>query len=62
MEITEHWHFEDDKLYKDTPVQYSSSVYRRQLVMTKDMFRECYIRWILEGQKDEHGRCNERLQ
>ena len=37
----------DDTLYVYTPVpELGKNMYRSQAVMTKEMFRECYKRWI----------------
>ena len=56
----EEWEFEGDRLYKYTPAP--ENICRRELMMTKELFRECFRRWmILEGKKYEHGRCNERV-
>ena len=39
--------FIDDKLYNYTSLpQYGEGIYKTQLVMTKEMFQECYKRWI----------------
>jgi len=45
--------FIDDKLYVCTPSpQYGAGVYKTQLVMTKEIFQECYKKWI-EPQESE---------
>ena len=45
--------FVDDKLFAYTPLpQYGSTIYKIQLVMTKEIFQECYKKWI-EPQKSE---------
>ena len=39
--------FNGDKLYLYTPLpQYGEGIYETSLVMTKDIFQECYKRWI----------------
>lgn len=44
--------FDDDKLYCYTPLpQYGKDIYKVELVMTKDIFQECYKKWI-ENEKD----------
>lgn len=46
--------FVDDKLFIYTPV--SDEIYKMQLVMTKEIFQECYNRWIKpceEGKGEE---------
>ena len=56
------WFFEDDKLFKSTPVpELGANISRRQLMLTKEIFQECFIRWIMEDKEDEYGRCNERV-
>ena len=46
----ERLEFENDKLYHYFPLpQYGEGVARKDLVMTKEVFVECYRRWI-EGQ------------
>ena len=48
--IEEKLEFDGDKLFVLTPMpQYSdgkSEVHKIQLVMTKEIFQECYKRWI----------------
>ena len=45
--------FHDDKLYVYTPLpQHGEGIYKVDLAMTKDIFRECYKRWI-EPQESE---------
>lgn len=37
----------DDTLYIQTPMpEFGGRMYRTEAVMTKEMFRECYKRWI----------------
>ena len=37
-----------DNLYLDTPLpQYGNDTYERKLIMTKEIFIECFNRWIL---------------
>ena len=44
--------FDDDKLYCYTSLpQYGEGIYKVELVMTKDIFQECYKKWI-ENEKD----------
>lgn len=39
--------FVDGKLYVYTPIpQYGDGIYKTQLVMTKEIFQECYEKWI----------------
>ena len=39
--------FENDELYLRTPLrQYGEGIYDTRLVMTKEIFQECYKRWI----------------
>ena len=46
--ITEEWCFEDDYLYKYTPApERGENIKRRRLMMTKEVFQECFNRWIL---------------
>lgn len=50
--IDEHLKFEDDKLYHYYPLpQYGKGIWKKDLVMTKEIFIECYKRWII-GVKD----------
>ena len=45
--------FEDDKLFSYTPLpQYGEGIYKVELVMTKEIFQECYKKWV-EPQKSE---------
>lgn len=50
--------FVDDKLFVYIPLpQYGggeSGIYKAQLVMTKEIFQECYKKWI-EPQESEKG-------
>ncbi len=49
----EELRFDDDKLFAYTPLpQYGDEIYKVQLVMTKEIFQECYKRWI-EPQESE---------
>ena len=48
--------FVDDKLFVYTPLpQYDvcSGIYKIQLVMTKEIFQECYKRWIKPQEKED---------
>ena len=55
--IEEKLEFDDDKLFVYTPLpQYSdgiSEVHKVQLVMTKEIFQECYKRWIKLQESEE---------
>ena len=42
--------FEDDKVFLYIPVEGHLHISQKQLVMTKDLFKECYKKWILEGE------------
>lgn len=49
----EELEFIDDKLYVYTPLpQYDGEIYKKQLVMTKEIFRACYERWIEPQESD----------
>lgn len=49
----EELRFEDDKLFVYTPLpQYGDGICKVQLVMTKEIFQECYKRWV-EPQESE---------
>ena len=44
--------FDDDKLFLYTPLpQYGDGIYAIQLVMTKDIFQECYRRCVEPQEK-----------
>ena len=46
--ITEEWCFEDDYLYKYTPVpELGKNISHKEMIMSKELFIECYKRWIL---------------
>ena len=50
---------EGDYCYVDTPVFTglgNCCSYNRKLIMTKEAFRECYRKWILEEQERKMGR------
>ena len=50
MTIDGHLKFEDDKLYLYYPLpQYGEGICKKDLVMTKEIFIECYKRWIKGG-------------
>lgn len=50
----EELRFVDDKLFVYTPLpQYGDGMYEAQLVMTKEIFQECYKRWIEPQKKSE---------
>jgi len=43
----EELRFDDDKLFAYKPLpQYGGRIYEVQLVMTKEIFQECYKKWI----------------
>ena len=43
----EELRFVDDSLFSYIPLpQYGKGIYKVQLVMTKEIFQECYNRWI----------------
>ena len=45
----EYLKFEDNKLYHYYPLpQYGDGICKKELVMTKEIFIECYKRWIKE--------------
>jgi len=45
---SERLEFEKDNLYRYTPLpQYGEDMYKRELVMTKEAFIECYNRWVM---------------
>ena len=49
----EELRFVDDKLFVYTPIpQYGDGIYKIQLVMTKEIFQECYKKWV-EPQESE---------
>ena len=46
--------FHDDELYVYTPLpQYGEGIYKVELVMTKEIFRECYERWIKSQESED---------
>lgn len=46
--------FVDDKLYVYTSLpQYGEEIYKVQLVMTKEIFQECYKKWVQEQERSE---------
>ena len=55
---------EDDRCYVDTPVftgRGDCCDYKRQLIMTREVFQECYKKWILEEQEQMTGRWTREL-
>ena len=39
--------FNDDKLYRVAPLMvFGDDVYNKELIMTKEIFIECYKKWI----------------
>ena len=64
MFIDEHLKFEDDKLYHYYPLpQYGDGICKKDLVMTKEIFIECYKRWIEPQDKtipsEEQKKCKD---
>ena len=55
--IREEWTFESDMLFKNTPApELGENMVRRQLMMTKEIFKECIMRWlVLKGEKADVG-------
>lgn len=55
MEMTsERLKFEKDNLYHYTPLpQYGEDICKKELVMTKEAFIECYSRWIVGSEVEE---------
>ena len=52
----EELRFIGDKLFVYTPLsQYGEGIYKTQLVITKEVFQECYKRWI---EPQETGQTN----
>jgi len=50
----QYFEFQDDKLYAYTPLpQYGESICKEDLVITKDIFRECYKRWIEPQERND---------
>ena len=48
--------FEDDMVYMETRVQYAGDgkwVVRKDPIMSKEVFVECYNKWILGEEKQE---------
>jgi len=46
--------FQDDEVYAYTPLpQYGEGIYDVKLVMTKDIFKECYKRWIESAENED---------
>jgi len=43
--------FENDALYRYTPID--NNIAEKELVITKDEFLMCYIKWIYSGSKVE---------
>lgn len=47
----------DDKLFVYTPLpQYGQGTYETRLVMTKEVFQECYKRWIEPQESEDLGK------
>lgn len=45
--------FENNSLYRYTPIAANSEIARKELVITKDEFLMCYIKWICSESKAE---------
>lgn len=44
----------DDVVIKHTPVpQIGENIYKTEVVMTKEIFQECYIRWVEQKESCE---------
>ena len=43
---------EGDYCYLEKPILSVDNMYRRELIMTKEAFIECYEKWILKEQND----------
>ena len=55
MEIMNRIYFElkDDTVIKNTPMpEVGENIYKSEVVMTKEIFKECYKKWI-EPQESE---------
>lgn len=47
----------DDKLFVYIPLpQYGQGIYETRLIMTKEVFRECYKKWIESQEGDDSGK------
>lgn len=52
--------FRGDELYEYIPLpQYGNSIYETHLVMTKEVFQECYRKWILNEEIKYEDNCDE---
>lgn len=50
---SERLEFEKDNLYRYIPLpQYGEGICKKELVMTKETFIECYSRWIVESEEE----------
>ena len=53
----EYIHIDDDSVVVETPVFDTGNGdiigYKRQIVMTKEIFTECYEKWILNNNKED---------
>ena len=50
----EELRFDNDKLFAYVPLpQYGDEIYQVQLVMTKEIFQECYKKWIGPQKNEE---------
>ena len=47
--------FDGDELFIEVPMFSGSDIvgYKRQLIMTKELFVQCYEKWILNKDKEE---------
>lgn len=45
--------FVDDKLFVYAPIPGHHNICKAQLVMTKEIFQECYKRWIIKSKESE---------
>ena len=53
--INEELRFENDKLYHYVPLpQYGEGIAKKELVMTKEVFIECYNKWIKEQNNESN--------
>lgn len=53
---SERLEFENDNLYHYIPLpQYGEGVCKKELVMTKEAFIECYKRWIIGSEVEDEN-------
>ena len=48
------FHFEDDKLVRDTPMPGVPGTYKSDIIMTKDVFIKCYQEWIANKENKDN--------